>query len=106
MIPMTNTVGIDLDSHDGYTFTGTYLNASRLGTVLAERTRRGFHIHITLSRPMRLDRVLDVRRALGDCAGRLEYDEFRLRVGDYDSFGTLFTWKRGVDVEEFTVRLG
>ena len=103
-MPVTNEFGIDLDHRDGYTFTCTLLNAQRFGAVRPEMTKRGFHLTVTMPEYLSLDKVLNIRRLLGDCEGRLEYDEFRLRVKDYSSFDTLFTEKRGHKVEVIEVR--
>jgi len=92
---MIRDLGLDLDSHDGFIFTKTVLNARRFGKVSTEYTKKGFHIKIRLSRPVSHDQALDIRRLLCDDPKRLEYDEFRLRVGDLDSFDTLFDWKKG-----------
>ena len=97
----TRTIGVDLDTHDGLTFTITALRARRYGHVHTERTRHGFHLTIVLNRPIELHKAMDIRRTLGDCPSRLEYDEAKIRYGNYAGYDTLFTWKNGVHVEPF-----
>lgn len=108
--PLTSTVGVDIDTHDGYVFTRTLLRARGYGEVVTDYTRKGFHLVISLPEPVSLARALDIRRMLGDDPVRLEYDEAKLRYGNYTGFDTLFKHKivkgrKGRTVKRFESRI-
>ena len=81
------------------------MRARRFGRVVTEYTFKGFHITIHLDRPVTLREALNIRRLLGDDPVRLEYDEAKLRYGNYMGFDTLFTHKNGRTVRRFDPRL-
>ena len=83
-------VNVDLDSHSGYDLVRVYLNAAKFGDTTCYYTRHGFHVEVALSEPVSYQGALDIRYLLGDCVGRLGYDEGRVARGDCRFFDRLF----------------
>lgn len=91
------TIGIDIDEHNGFRLVKTYLNACKLGNVRTYYTKNGFHLLITLDRPIERWKTLDIRATLEDDGERIFKDEIDLDARRYYRFDRLFTtrYKKG-----------
>jgi len=66
--------------------------------LVVEKSKRGYHIIITLPVPIAWQRCLELRGMLGDDPKRVDIDQLK-RVGDYPARKqVLFTRKRGNEV--------
>ena len=86
-----SSVGVDLDSHCGYSLVRCVVRAYSFGSPRVFYTRNGFHVEVKLFKPISMVKSLDIRCALGDDPDRLAVDEFRVNVsGDCRRLDTLF----------------
>ena len=86
-----NSVGVDIDSHDGLRFLISYLRACNVGVVRGYYTKHGFHLRIKIREGIDYHSALDIRRYLGDDPDRVSVDERRLvEDGDLRRWDTLF----------------
>lgn len=90
------TIGVDIDSKNQMRLLKAYYNAGMIAKPLdVKETKHGFHLRI----PKRtsLWRAIETRLTLGDCRGRLSFDELKLRMGLAELCDTLFEFKKGKD---------
>ena len=91
MSGLVSSVGVDLDSHDGYTLLRSFYNSLRFGNTIVFYTNHGFHLIVKLFNPVSYYGALIIRGLLGDDPDRLAVDEYRVNVsGDVRRFDTLF----------------
>jgi len=91
MSGLVSRVGVDLDSHCGYTLILAYVRAMLFGDVRTFYTKHGFHLEVNLWESIEPNRSLDIRRCIGDDADRLAVDEYRVNIsGDTRRLDTLF----------------
>ena len=90
--PRIHRISIDIDSENQFEFLKKYYNLSRFGKVKAFKTNKGYHLQ--LFKPFRtLREDMIIRQIVGDCSGRLEYDEYRISIECPDVVETLFYHK-------------
>lgn len=85
-------IGIDLDNKNQFQLIKTFINASNIAKTEVSETQRGHHFRIR--KRCGLIKSLMTRYNLGDCKGRQEYDEMKLRIGLPEIFDTLFISKK------------
>ena len=73
-----NEVGADLDEPSQYKLLRVVLNAKNIAwKIKIMETKNGYHIYLYFTRPLTIEENITIRLYLGDCKGRLLYDEFR-----------------------------
>jgi len=85
-------IGIDVDTKNGFAILKTYFNAKAFGRVEVSETIRGVHIRIR-SKTKSAWKQMQIRRAAGDCSGRLMYDDLLVAAGVPECVDTLFKYK-------------
>lgn len=94
MIPRDNRISIDLDTKNQFKLLSVYFNMKRLTDIVeVKETRKGFHVKGYFKDRTPEQNML-IRTMLGDCEGRLELDEERLRLGLTECIETLFFIKK------------
>lgn len=95
-------IGLDLDSKNVFGLLKAYFNSASIARVEITSTRQGFHLRIR--KHVGIMKQLQIRANLGDCKGRLKFDEMKIRAGLYELVDTLFEFKKtgkdGVWTEE------
>lgn len=88
----TLTIGLDVDSKNQLRMLEKYFNSSKIGRTEIKETQHGYHIWIQKRAGIRQN--IQTRLCLGDCKGRLEYDDIKiyfLKLPEW--FDTLFEGK-------------
>lgn len=86
-----NRIGVDIDTHCGYSLLSCWIRGSLYGKAVCYYTKHGFHVDVKLDKGVTHIDALHIRRMLGDDADRLRIDEARVNDGaDINRFDTLF----------------
>jgi hypothetical protein len=85
-------IGLDIDSKNVFNLLKVYFNSASIARVEVSSTRQGFHLRIR--KRVGTAKQLQIRANLGDCKGRLEFDEMKLRTGLFELVDTLFEYKK------------
>ena len=100
-------VGIDIDTKDVKTLNRCWDKSLDVAvhyhaTLKLFATRRGYHIHIYVPRPISVGEDLALRYAIGDSNGRLLMEEQRLKVRKkYGIFENTFDLMSRVKIDRF-----
>ena len=85
-------IGLDLDSKNVFRLLKVYFNSTSIARVEVSSTRQGFHLRIR--KRVGIMKQMQIRANLGDCKGRLEFDELKIRAGLFELVDTLFEYKK------------
>jgi len=92
-------IGIDLDQKNMFRIIKVFFNAKSICPgkhIAVTTTKNGYHVRIP-SKIKDTWTIHQIRLLLGDCKGRLSFDELKLQMGLIEIYDTLFESKKSGD---------
>jgi len=94
-------IGLDIDQRNHFRILKAYFNAKAICPgkhIAVVGTAHGFHVRIP-TKVKDIWKIHQVRLLLGDCKGRLSFDELKLQMGLFELYDTLFESKKSGEEE-------